>query len=496
MRPFEEILAIDSAAAFDCAALELFRFQAERCGVYREYLAEIGVDPAAVRRVDEIPMLPIEFFKWRDVYCGDTEPQIVFTSSNTGQSVASHHMMASTALYEAAFTAAFERFYGNPARWSLYGLLPNYLQREGSSLVYMVDRLIGRCGSGGFYLDDYERLLADMAADPKPKIYAKRSASTGSTPNTAWPNSRRRPTPTAAAVSARRAGCASRCATSTTPSAACCPTSGAASTSSTWRTVSRAPSFRRRTWGASRPTDRSASKDVSTTATSGAATCWYNNRKIRMKVVAFVPIRLNSQRVEGKNLRLLGGEPLLCHILRTLLEVEAIDEVYVYCSDPAVRPYLPDGVRFLRRSPRLDRNETLGREIYDAFTAEVVADVYLLAHATSPFIRPATIAAVLHKVTDEGYDSAFSAERMQTFAWYRGEPLNYALDAIPRTQEIEPVFVETSAFFIFRREIWCDLHQRIGRHPYVAVVDRIEGIDIDYPEDFALAEVIAKLPNR
>ena len=128
MRPFEEILAIDSAAAFDCAALELFRFQAERCGVYREYLAEIGVDPAAVRRVDEIPMLPIEFFKWRDVYCGDTEPQIVFTSSNTGQSVASHHM------------------------------------------VYMVDRLIGRCGSGGFYLDDYERLLADMAADPKPKI--------------------------------------------------------------------------------------------------------------------------------------------------------------------------------------------------------------------------------------------------------------------------------------------------------------------------------------
>ena len=70
---------------------------------------------------------------------------------------------------------------------------------------------------------------------------------------------------------------------------------------------------------------------------------------------------------------------------------------------------------------------------------------------------------------------------MQTFAWYRGEPLICALDAIPRTQEIEPVFVETSAFFIFRREIWCDLHQRIGRHPYVAVVDRIEGIDIDYP---------------
>ena len=121
-----------------------------------------------------------------------------------------------------------------------------------------------------------------------------------------------------------------------------------------------------------------------------------------MKVVAFVPIRLNSQRVEGKNLRLLAGEPLLCYILRTLRRVEAIDEVYVYCSDEAVRPYLPDGVRFLHRSPQLDRNETLGREIYDAFTAEVEADIYVLAHATSPFIRPATIAAALHKVTDAG----------------------------------------------------------------------------------------------
>ena len=211
-----------------------------------------------------------------------------------------------------------------------------------------------------------------------------------------------------------------------------------------------------------------------------------------MKVVAFVPIRLNSQRVEGKNLRMLGGEPLLCHILKTLCQVPAIDEIYVYCSDDAVRPYLPEGVRFLRRDTRLDRNETLGCEIYDAFTSEVDADIYVLAHATSPFIRPATIADALRKVTDEGYDSAFSAERLQTFAWFKGQPLNYSLKAIPRTQEIEPVYVETSAFFIFRREVWRDQHQRIGYRPCMAVVDRIEGIDIDYPEDFALAEVIAR----
>ena len=103
-----------------------------------------------------------------------------------------------------------------------------------------------------------------------------------------------------------------------------------------------------------------------------------------MKVVAFVPIRLNSQRVAGKNLRLLAGEPLMCHILRTLCDVPRIDEIHVYCSDESIRAYLPAGVRFLRRSPSLDRNDTLGREIYDAFTAEVEADIYVLAHATSP----------------------------------------------------------------------------------------------------------------
>lgn len=214
-----------------------------------------------------------------------------------------------------------------------------------------------------------------------------------------------------------------------------------------------------------------------------------------MKTVAFVPIRLNSQRVSGKNLRLLGGEPLMCHILRTLTRVEGIDEVYVFCSDERIVELLPEGVRFLKRSAELDRDTTLGREIYDAFTARVEANLYVLAHATSPFIRPETIAGALDKVRSGEYDSAFSAEKIQTFAWYEGRPLNYALDNIPRTQTIEPVYIETSAFFIFSRELWCGRGQRIGDRPWMAVVDRIEGLDIDYPEDFAMAEIIAASRN-
>ena len=184
-----------------------------------------------------------------------------------------------------------------------------------------------------------------------------------------------------------------------------------------------------------------------------------------MKTVAFVPIRLNSQRVAGKNLRPLDGSPLMCHILKTLTEVEGIDEVYVFCSDEGIRALLPEGVRLLLRDPSLDSDTTLGREIYDSFTARVGADLYILAHATSPFIRAATLADALGKVRSGEYDSAFSAEKIQTFAWFEGRPLNYALDNIPRTQTIEPVYIETSAFFIFSRELWCGRGRRIGERP-------------------------------
>jgi hypothetical protein len=150
--------------------LELFRWQAERCAPYKQYIGLLGIDPQSIDSIEQIPFLPIELFKSHDIYCGETAPEKVFTSSSTTGQTPSRHPMQSLAHYECTFTAAFKQFYGAAEGWSIYGLLPNYLQREGSSLVYMVDRLLARCGSGGFYLDDYDKLLADMAADTKPKI--------------------------------------------------------------------------------------------------------------------------------------------------------------------------------------------------------------------------------------------------------------------------------------------------------------------------------------
>ena len=211
-----------------------------------------------------------------------------------------------------------------------------------------------------------------------------------------------------------------------------------------------------------------------------------------MKTIAFVPIRLNSKRVVGKNLKMLGKKPLLQYILETLVKVQGLDEIYVYCSQESIIPYLPEGVKFLKRDTSLDGDETLGKEIYEAFVKEVEADVYMLAHTTSPFVKAETIEDALQAVTSEKHDSAFSAQKIQTFTWYNGNPLNYSLKEIPRTQTIEPVYVETSAFYIFRREVWTELGQRIGNTPYFAITDAIESVDIDNPEDFDFASSIIK----
>ena len=172
-----------------------------------------------------------------------------------------------------------------------------------------------------------------------------------------------------------------------------------------------------------------------------------------MKTVALVPIKLNSQRLPHKNILPIAGHPLCWHLCHSLINAKGIDEVYVYCSDEAVTEYLPEGVIFKKRDKRLDGDLIKGFDIYRSFINEVDADVYVLAHTTSPFIKVASIENALSHILCGENDSAFSAERIQTFAWYKGKPINYDLNDVPRTQDMEPIWVETSAFFMFKKEI-------------------------------------------
>jgi len=211
-----------------------------------------------------------------------------------------------------------------------------------------------------------------------------------------------------------------------------------------------------------------------------------------MKAVAFIPIKLNSQRLPHKNLLPIANQPLCWHICNTLNHVKGLEDVYVYCSDPLVQKYIPKGTKFLQRPKWLDGDHIKGFDIYKEFINTVEADVYVLAHTTSPFIKIDSCQKALDRILDGSHDSAFSAERIQTFAWYQGKPINYDLNDVPRTQDMEPIWIETSAFFMFKKEVFTVHNRRIGFKPYIQEVSGIEAVDIDEKKDYDLACLLAK----
>lgn len=213
--------------------------------------------------------------------------------------------------------------------------------------------------------------------------------------------------------------------------------------------------------------------------------------RIVMKVVSFVPIKLNNQRLPGKNLMDLHGKPLCSYIFETLLSVPGIDEKYVYCSDEAIAEYIPQGLTLLKRDPYLDGYQVKGLEIIERFVSDVEADVYVLSHTTQPFAKRESIERALDRVTSGEYDSAFSAIRLQDYLWKDGQPLNYDPKNIVRTQDLDPVFMETGSFFIFKKEVFTELGQRIGINPFVCETSQLEAVDIDDAEDFEFAQTVA-----
>ena len=209
-----------------------------------------------------------------------------------------------------------------------------------------------------------------------------------------------------------------------------------------------------------------------------------------MKVVAFVPIKLNSRRVHKKNIRKLGDKPLIQYVLETLSSIDLIDEIYVFCSDEAIKPFLVGRAKFLKRDSSLDRDAVKGEQIYGEFISLIEADVYVLAHATSPFVEVNTIHEALASVIGSDFDSAHAVTKKQNFAWYEDRPLNFELAAMPRTQDLAPIYMETSAFFIFKHAVWSKLKRRLGERIYRMVVSDIEGIDIDEEMYFSIASAL------
>jgi len=210
-----------------------------------------------------------------------------------------------------------------------------------------------------------------------------------------------------------------------------------------------------------------------------------------MKTVAIVPMKLNNRRLPQKNTKsFTNGMPLCYYILSTLLTVSGIDEVYVYCSNSDIQKFIPEGVKYLKRSESLDQDTTKMNEVLKCFAADVPADVYVMTHTTAPFIKKESIEKGLKAVVSGEYDSAFAAKKLQDFLWKDGVPFNYALDNIPRTQDLPPLYEETSGFYIYQAYAMLELNRRIGNKPFIVEVGEIESIDIDEEEDFEIADAI------
>ena len=210
-----------------------------------------------------------------------------------------------------------------------------------------------------------------------------------------------------------------------------------------------------------------------------------------MKIVAVVPMKLNNRRLPQKNTKAFtNGRPLCYYILSTLLKITEIEEVYVYCSNPDIKGYIPDGVKYLKRSEMLDQDTTKMNEVLKAFANDVPADIYVMTHTTAPFISEISIKKGLDVVVSEKFDSSFAAKKLQDFLWRDGAPFNYDLENIPRTQDLPPLYEETSGFYIYRDNVINEMGRRIGNKPYIVEIGEVESIDIDEPEDFMIADAI------
>lgn len=209
-----------------------------------------------------------------------------------------------------------------------------------------------------------------------------------------------------------------------------------------------------------------------------------------MTVKAIIPIKMNNERLPGKNTRILGDKPLIHYIQEALLNADYIDSISVFCSNEAIKEYLLDGVEFVKRPEWLDLPTSNFSQIFECFMINNTADIYVYAHATAPFISAETINDCIKAVLNGKYDSAFCARKIQDFLWENGKPLNFDAQNVPRSQDIAPIYRETSGVYVYTNEVFQNMHRRIGNHPYIKELSLKEAIDINEYEDFKFAEVM------
>ncbi|MBJ6367897.1 RraA family protein [Snuella sedimenti] len=213
-----------------------------------------------------------------------------------------------------------------------------------------------------------------------------------------------------------------------------------------------------------------------------------------MKIVAFLPAKGNSDRIENKNVKILDGKPLFLRQLEKLVACDFIDEVYLDTESDFIIDLASEvDCRILRRDPALASNVIDGHKLFYNEVSQVEADVYIQLLATSPFIKIETIKKGLDILTqNESYDSVVLIKKEKQYTWNpKTFKTNYDIDNIPNSYELPDTILETMGLYMVKNRTAHTLKKRIGVKPFLLEAEPIEAIDVNYPKDFILANYIA-----
>ena len=211
-------------------------------------------------------------------------------------------------------------------------------------------------------------------------------------------------------------------------------------------------------------------------------------------VTAIVPMRHSSERVPGKNYRLLGNRPLFHHVVSVLLTTPEIEQVIIDTDSPIVveqtRESFPS-VTLVDRPEHLRDGHISMNDVLSNTLQFAVHRTILQTHSTNPFVRSETFGEAIRAYQTTDHDAIFGVTRIQGRLWTKDlRPVNHDPAVLARTQDLPPIFFENSCFYVFDRDEFVQTGNRLGRNPGVVEVPAIEAVDIDEESDFKLAEAI------
>lgn len=215
-----------------------------------------------------------------------------------------------------------------------------------------------------------------------------------------------------------------------------------------------------------------------------------------MRTACFIPIKANSERVPGKNFRVLNGKKLYEYICEHVKEAAVFDDVYIDTNSDEIAEYARKAsFKVIERKPELARNTANGNDLLvHHFELFPQYDYYFQLFATAPYLQPETIKICVEKlITSDEFDSCFTAIENHSFYWLAGNPVNYRPGILPRSQDMLPVVEETTGLYGISAEALNRYRCRIGRRPYMHIVSKFEAVDINTEEDFKVAEYVGKV---